>query len=292
MQQAALQEDDLYYTDASAGDILRHTREHYGQSLFDIEKALRIRASQIEALEQNNYNQLPGRTYVIGFVRSYAEYLGLDPDYMVNLYKGEMAGQSPKPELHFPAAASDSQLPAKHIVFISTVFIILALTGSMMLYKKNTPKPMDTIPAAPQIAAPQTVEETPATETADVSPPEVTETTENAAAPEISSPPPVIEQPPAITLTLLQNSWVELRDATGKSLVSRILKKGEVYNLKNRDDLFISIGNAGGVSLSLGDQILGPMGQKGEVIRNFPVTHEAIQEKYGLPAPDAVNQAQ
>ncbi|PZO78204.1 MAG: DUF4115 domain-containing protein, partial [Micavibrio aeruginosavorus] len=79
------------------GEILRRTRVHYGQSLQQIEGVLRIRASQLDALEQGDVSQLPGRVYAIGFVRSYSEYLGLDGDKMVHLFKEQSVGKQKKP---------------------------------------------------------------------------------------------------------------------------------------------------------------------------------------------------
>ena len=88
MTQHAIQQDgDFYRTDMPVGEVLRRAREHYGQSLRDVERNLRIRASQLAHLENGEYSALPGRVYVIGFIRSYSEYLGLNGDEMVNLYK-------------------------------------------------------------------------------------------------------------------------------------------------------------------------------------------------------------
>ncbi|MFN3700448.1 MAG: helix-turn-helix domain-containing protein, partial [Alphaproteobacteria bacterium] len=63
-----------FHTDMPVGEILRRGREHYGQSLEDVERNLRIRAIQLHALETGNIEQLPGKAYALGFVRSYSEY--------------------------------------------------------------------------------------------------------------------------------------------------------------------------------------------------------------------------
>ena len=76
-QPAVTDTPDHFQTDLAVGEILRRTRIHYDQTLADIERALHIRASLLEALEAGDYDRLPGRVYVIGFIRSYSEYLGL-----------------------------------------------------------------------------------------------------------------------------------------------------------------------------------------------------------------------
>lgn len=148
MQQAALKEDDLYYTDAPVGEILRHVREHYGQTLRDVEKALRIRASQIEAIEKSEYDKLPGRVYAIGFIRSYTEYLGLDPDRMINMFKSQGAEHAKAPVLHFPVAASDGKLPDP-LLIIGCVISLIILFAAAGHYLYNQESPLSVIEPAP-----------------------------------------------------------------------------------------------------------------------------------------------
>jgi cytoskeleton protein RodZ len=328
MQNVAIIEDNLYYADASAGDILRSAREHYGQSLVDIEKALRIRASQIHAIEKNNYEKLPGRVYVIGFVRSYAEYLGLNPDRMVNLYKSQMSGQSTK-QHHFPAAASESRIPDKYVLATCIVLIVgLVATWSIMHQHSKTQDLKDIpvtqpvkieskaeakvennfsimqssqmgphLPSSPH-AIPAKVPESQVTSLApqaditDASASSIAQIPEQTPAePQVASA-QIAEEKPVISLEIVQDSWVEIRDSSGQKLVSRILKKGEAYTLKDREDLYISIGNAAGVKIALSGQSLGVMGKEAQVIRNFPINPQSIKEKYSPAPQDAINQAQ
>ncbi len=121
-------EPDPYKTDLRVGEILRRTRVHYNQSLDDIERSLRIRAQQIEAIETGNYSALPGRVYIIGFIRSYSEYLGLDGEKMVHLYKIQSGGRTvEKPELHFPVTAGDTKVPHMLVVGASLAAAVLVM---------------------------------------------------------------------------------------------------------------------------------------------------------------------
>jgi cytoskeleton protein RodZ len=54
----------------------------------------KIRKDHLEALEEDRVEALPGRTYAVGFIRSYADYLGLDAVQCVERYKAEIAGRS------------------------------------------------------------------------------------------------------------------------------------------------------------------------------------------------------
>lgn len=69
------------------GEILRQERTRRGLSIKDVEQVLHIRAAYLEALEIDKYKEIPGDVYVKGFIRSYASFLGLDGQKLVNSYK-------------------------------------------------------------------------------------------------------------------------------------------------------------------------------------------------------------
>lgn len=66
-------------TGASAGTRLAEARRRRGQSLEQVAAATRLRRNQLEALERDDLEALPGPVYARGYLRTYAEYLGLDP---------------------------------------------------------------------------------------------------------------------------------------------------------------------------------------------------------------------
>ena len=68
------------------GNSLREARLRHGVDFAEAEQATKIRGKYLRALEQEQFDQLPGQTYVRGFLRSYAEYLGLDGQLYVDEY--------------------------------------------------------------------------------------------------------------------------------------------------------------------------------------------------------------
>ncbi|HEX2170974.1 MAG TPA: helix-turn-helix domain-containing protein, partial [Dehalococcoidia bacterium] len=68
------------------GELLRSQREERGLTLEQAEEVTRIRRRYLEALESGNFAELPGEVYVRGFLRLYAEYLGLDPGAVLAAY--------------------------------------------------------------------------------------------------------------------------------------------------------------------------------------------------------------
>lgn len=125
MQNAATQEQTIDYGDAQVCDILRFAREYYGISIEQVEKSIRIRACLIEAMESGDYSKLPGRVYAIGFIRTYAEFLELNPDEIVNLYKRQASAAPVQNNvIPFPAETSKNNTPKTPLIIAS----LLALT--------------------------------------------------------------------------------------------------------------------------------------------------------------------
>ena len=74
------------------GEILRCRRESYGQDLPTVASQLHIRPTYLRAVETGRFKDLPGMAYASGFVRSYGDYLGLDGEELVRLFREEVAG--------------------------------------------------------------------------------------------------------------------------------------------------------------------------------------------------------
>jgi cytoskeleton protein RodZ len=77
----------------TVGQELRAGRLRRGDDLATVSRDLKIRKDHLEAVEEDRLENLPGRTYAIGFVRSYAGYLGLDATEVVERYKQEISGR-------------------------------------------------------------------------------------------------------------------------------------------------------------------------------------------------------
>lgn len=78
----------------TVGQDLRTARLRRGDDLATVSRALKIRKDHLEALEEDRIEALPGRTYAVGFIRSYADYLGLDSVQCVERFKAEIAGRN------------------------------------------------------------------------------------------------------------------------------------------------------------------------------------------------------
>lgn len=86
----------------SIGEYLRKNRERTGKALTEISHALKIMSHHLTAIENNSFEELPGRAYAIGFVRSYAAYLGLDACALVARLKAELPTEDVDPVFATP----------------------------------------------------------------------------------------------------------------------------------------------------------------------------------------------
>ena len=77
----------------TVGQELRAARLRRGDEIAQVSRALKIRKDHLEALEEDRLEDLPGKTYAIGFVRSYARHLGLDSAQYVERFKQEISGR-------------------------------------------------------------------------------------------------------------------------------------------------------------------------------------------------------
>jgi len=112
-------------TPSAVGAMLRATRQRYGWDLEDIESALRIRLAHLQAIEDGRFEDLPGPAYAVGFVRAYADYLGLEREEVVSQFRDEISDLPRRTQLNFPTPIPESRIPSGAIILIA-----LALAGA------------------------------------------------------------------------------------------------------------------------------------------------------------------
>jgi len=114
---------------AGVGPLLRASRQRVGEELRDVAEMLRIRYPYLEAIEDGRFKDLPGQTYAVGFVRAYAEHLGLDSEEVVRRFKIEVEAGGARHDLHFPTPVAETGFPGGAIVFVGLVVAVLAYGG-------------------------------------------------------------------------------------------------------------------------------------------------------------------
>jgi cytoskeleton protein RodZ len=115
------------------GEILRRAREERRSSIAECAARLRIRAPYLVALEAGQYDALPGLTYCVGFVKTYAEFLDLDGPEMVQRFKAEAAGLALQPNLTLPSPAPAGRIPGGGPLTVAVVAVLAMVGGWVFL---------------------------------------------------------------------------------------------------------------------------------------------------------------
>ena len=113
------------------GSLLKEMRQQKGLRLPDVAKKLCIRRIYLEAIEESDYKEIPPVPYGIGFIRSYAEYLGLNGSNIVELYKEE-TNINPDKDIYMLEPQSEANVPGRKYLIISLLAVILVYVAWYM----------------------------------------------------------------------------------------------------------------------------------------------------------------
>lgn len=140
--------ESLGAASSGVGTLLRATRQRLNQDLKQVAQALRIRHPYLQAIEDGRIQDLPGPTYAVGFIRSYADYLGLDGEEVVRRYRAEAANLAGRPALSFPTPASEGRLPGGAVLLIA-LFLGALIYGGWYFYSSQHRPVAETVPEVP-----------------------------------------------------------------------------------------------------------------------------------------------
>lgn len=107
------------------GDRLREARLAREDDLYLIAEFLCIKPAFLIALENSRYDEFPADAYVIGFLRTYANFLGIDGKMAVDRYRYEMAGRRKKPVLMMPTPVSEGRTPSGIVMVGAAIALVL-----------------------------------------------------------------------------------------------------------------------------------------------------------------------
>jgi cytoskeleton protein RodZ len=111
------------------GQILRNSRLRAGLDLKDVARNLRIRQSYLEAVETGRLDVFPAPVYALGFVRAYAQQLGLDADEIARRFRAELTTHGAVAPLHFPSPVTEGGAPKAAVLLLGAVIAIGAYTA-------------------------------------------------------------------------------------------------------------------------------------------------------------------
>jgi cytoskeleton protein RodZ len=274
---------------ATAGVLLRDAREAAGISLDSVAQQLKLHLRQVKALEDDDFAQLPGRTFIRGFIRNYARLLRLDPAVVLAALPDAGAGQSPEGASLGPSARPMGELPPDSPVRRSwarwAIPLLMVVAVAVAAFYERMRPPEDTVkrvapekvvplPAPAPVTAPADTTALPnplalpadKTDAPPGSPPErldagnapatsMPPTTPQSAPPTGQHTPPVASEG-TIALSFLGKSWVEVREAGGGIVLSTTGYAGGTQSASGRLPLDVVVGNASAVTVTFQGQPL------------------------------------
>lgn len=137
------------------GSSLRQARDHRGVALAQAEEETRIRSRYLRALEDERFDLIPGTAYVRAFLRTYADYLGLEAEPFVDEYNERFAPpEEPLPELAPLPKIGRRGLPLRATVGVAVVLAIAGLVWALGAGHEPTKR---ALPPAPPTTATRSV---------------------------------------------------------------------------------------------------------------------------------------
>lgn len=251
--------------DMTAGEMLKNARTtgRRKREISTIAKLLCIKEEFLTALEEGNYRLIPEDVYILGFARSYAVELGLNPDEVILKLKKELGIIKEETEDEEESESVVQKQPIKmnkevilnwlkiaikyvkkHWVWFASglaAFLFLIVLSLLIFGGKSEVKPTETVAA-----------------------------TENTAAIVAKEPDfryPVHERfesknrkEARVVLQAEKESWVKIEDARGSSIFSRVLIPGDVYYMPASDKLKATFGNVGAIDVWVDGQLIKKLG--------------------------------
>jgi cytoskeleton protein RodZ len=144
------------------GNSLREARLRQGLDFPEIEQATKVRPKYLRALEDEQFDILPGQTYVKGFLRAYAEYLGLDGQLYVDEYNSRYIHVDEETPLRARSTSSIGRAGPRFessvvLVALAAIAIVTLLVFAAWRFGSNTPETaIPDFSAEPPAATPTT----------------------------------------------------------------------------------------------------------------------------------------
>jgi cytoskeleton protein RodZ len=142
------------------GAQLRQARLARGEDLNDVAQQLRIKSSYLFGLEQGDLSAMPGRTYALGFLRSYADHLGFDGEDLITRIKSSVENLTDQTSLRIRAPMPEHRLPKTPIVVISLA-VVAGIYAGWSYLNRSSRMVVDTVAEVPSELRARTIEAMP-----------------------------------------------------------------------------------------------------------------------------------
>jgi len=253
----------------SIGSKLREARERKGLSAETVSRETMLTLRYVQALETDDFDALPGTAFVRGYVRRYAELVGLNADELIASFDESLPSSkrlvSVRPIAGITEASATSSITDEHVsskLPLSRLLVVVAVIAFVLYVMAGLFWQSGSDQAEPTVVVPMDIDANMSVdaEMAEAEPLPALEGNEPEVATETpvleseSAPPPIISQnaPPTIetlSFSFTGASWISVRDGTGQELVYGQKEAGQSVTVSGRPPFAINIGAVNFTSL-------------------------------------------
>lgn len=244
------------------GDILREEREKQNLTVKDVEMGTSIRALYISAIEENNYDVLPGEVYLKGFIKTYAGFLNLNGSEMVDLYKKQQSDLKKDNDILVEEIANEPKFEKQPLqefntlekpkfkknllIGFATVVVVVGGGIAYFGFGLDSEQVDKKLPVAEKQVSVKTEK-----------------TTEKVDKIETNN----IKQMKgvAITAKYTGDCWTQI-EADNKTIYEGTAKNGDVLSWQADNNIVVRVGNAGAVEINHNGKNMGILGSSGDVV--------------------------
>jgi len=265
----------------TVGQDLRKARQLKGEDLAQISAVLKIRKDYLDALEESKFEAIPGRAYIIGFIRTYAQYLGLDPNECIDRVKREIAGRGDGREGNVEVSSPRERKLPPGGMWLAIFLLIAVLYGAYYVFIAVNRMAVPSVAPVPARLAAQAG-------LASNAPPPATApaAAQQAAAPNASTLPPGLRygtQNAGSRLSLVAHrpTRVLVQGPNNTLLLNRLLQPGDSYLVPNMSGVTLSTPDGGALELILDGGSLGYAGKDGVVAEGLSLNPQDVIDHQG-----------
>jgi transcriptional regulator with XRE-family HTH domain len=246
------------------GGTLRAAREAEELSLAEVAEKTRITQRHLELIEAGDFAALPGRTYAIGFSRSFAKVVGLNPDEVARAVREELSMIEPAGHERFAQAfepGDPARVPSARLAWLSALAALVLFVGGSIFIWSSYIAPAGSLPwrGSGNDSKP-------------------------AGATRASEPPPPATPAPApapagqVTFTALeQGIWVKFYDKSGRTLMQKQMDLGERYTVPaDADGPQLWTGRPDALAITVGGKPVAKIDDEHRTVKDVPVSAQAL----------------
>ncbi len=238
------------------GGRIRAARESAGLSLAQVSAETRITQRHLEMIEAGDFDSLPARTYAVGFSRSVAKAVGLDPAEIATEVRAALNANGVEPPRRISTfePGDPARVPSAKLGWVMALLAIVLLVIAF-IFLRGFFSPAENLPPLTNEATKKTV-----------------------SAPAAPHAAPAAPQGGAVVFTALApDVWVKFYDASGKQLMQKEMAKGESYTVPaDAQGPLIWTGRPDALAITVGGQTVPPLADRQKIVKGVPVTAQAL----------------